>query len=84
MLFIFMDARKNDSFLARNCEKCEKGYVPIFGQIVAGFCPKLNNIQSKATLNSIGKQQTMKYSYILNFQSFPPLPIVLLQNSFQS
>ena len=77
------DARNMDPFLARNCEKCEKGYVPIFGHFVAGFGQKMNNFESKATLHSIRKQYTNKYSYFLNFQSFAPLPIILLQNNFE-
>ena len=49
------DARKIDPFLARNCEKCEKGYVPIFSHFVAGFGHNLNNFQSRVNLNSIEK-----------------------------
>ena len=37
------DARKNDPFLARNCEKCEKRYVPNFGQVGTQFDLNLSN-----------------------------------------
>ena len=78
------DARKMDPFLARNCEKCEKGYVPIFGHFVAGFGQKLKIFKAKQPYIQLeNSMYTKKYSYFLNFQSFAPLPIVLLQNNVE-
>ena len=47
------DARKIDLFLARNCEKCEKTNVPIFGHFGAKFDQILNNFQGKVNLHSM-------------------------------
>ena len=52
------DARKIDPFLARNCEKCEKWYVPIFGPLGARFDQK-SNFQCRVTAIGIKSSKSI-------------------------
>ena len=58
------DARKNDPFLARNCEKCEKRYVPNFGQFEGKFDLNLSNLQS---WNNPNFHKSLFKSYFVTF-----------------